>query len=674
MGTQAKQIEMDKTAELYKQLHEDRRKLIEQWEESVNNMKSRDNQLERLSEEYADNQQRKKLKEEKMKDKKSAYDKADDESKKLEEQITTLGRQLERMRLDHVNVKAEHVSFKDEVEILKNQLGSTESERTTTRKIMNMKARTLDAQKQKHETLQRNFQAQQRSLDDARQCTKEKDAMSAEAERMRNEMVHTLKSLEKDVKLAKDNLYKESQELARLRAGEADTLGEISGATSAIKNLQFQIGRLDTERQRQQELLYAVDFQSQLMQRKVARVSGERTVEEKEEFNKKLEQLGKQLEEQQTLHSVLLAQNKRQDTEVKNAQRILAGIHKENDSMKGSMEELELTNTIMNRTVGTAIKEKEESLMQHDVLRLEVKRLRQQLNSKSESVFSLENRKQQLRCADEERHKAAIELAERKRKIYNLKMKYENVLHKVKREGDEETRSQAYFVLKAAQNKEELQRKGDEMDNKIRKAEREIRALENTLGHLLARNKRYKENFQQATTQNQSELEEKQMLEDQSRAANEVLFRKKKAMAQLDREEEEDRKRHEELQANLKSLGVQRQNLTAERDVLDHDLHAQNPKLERAAATKESWTRRAMEAGVELTAEAPHTLDIDTKCLKDLNQSVVASLGTALQEHPDVLRLFVSLCAEKGVVRPPRPPSAASRPPSGRTSGLGSQT
>ena len=30
-----------------------------------------------------------------------------------------------------------------------------------------------------------------------------------------------------------------------------------------------------------------MDFQSQLMQRKVARVSGERTIEEKEEHNKK---------------------------------------------------------------------------------------------------------------------------------------------------------------------------------------------------------------------------------------------------------------------------------------------------------------------------------------------------------------------------------------------------
>merc|ERR1711937_889816 len=40
--TQAKQIEMDKTAELFRQLHDDRRKLIDQWEESVKSMRTRD--------------------------------------------------------------------------------------------------------------------------------------------------------------------------------------------------------------------------------------------------------------------------------------------------------------------------------------------------------------------------------------------------------------------------------------------------------------------------------------------------------------------------------------------------------------------------------------------------------------------------------------------------------
>ena len=57
-----------------------------------------------------------------------------------------------------------------------------------------------------------------------RQCIKDLNAMSAEAERMRNEMVHILKYLDKDMKLAKENLY--SQELAKLRGDEANTLAK----------------------------------------------------------------------------------------------------------------------------------------------------------------------------------------------------------------------------------------------------------------------------------------------------------------------------------------------------------------------------------------------------------------------------------------------------------------
>merc|ERR1719343_1337859 len=164
--------------------------------------------------------------------------------------------------------------------------------------------------------------------------------------------------------------------------------------------------------------------------------------------------------------------------------------------------------------------------------------------------------KAQLRGAEDERHKAAIELAERKQKIYTLKSKYDNVANKVKKEDGEEQHSQAHYVIKAAQEKEELQRKGDELDDKIRRAEREIRALENTLGHLVTRNQKFKENFINANQQNQSELEEKQMLEEQSRAANEVLFKKKKMLSQLEREEKEDLKRYEELRGQHESLGA----------------------------------------------------------------------------------------------------------------------
>lgn len=54
-----------------------------------------------------------------------------------------------------------------------------------------------------------------------------------------------------------------------------------------------------------------------------------------------------------------------------------------------------------------------------------------------------------------------------------------------------------YFkiLLQAAQEKEELQREGDNLDASIRKAEKEIRALENTLRLMNGRNEVYRRSF-----------------------------------------------------------------------------------------------------------------------------------------------------------------------------------
>jgi chromosome segregation ATPase len=688
--TQAKQIEMEKTAELFRQLHEDRRKIITQWEDAVNSMQQRDNQLEKKGEEYAAGMARKKAKEDKMKEKKGICEGLESENNKLEQAIANTDRQLTKMRSDHLETKESLTQFRDECEVMKNQHRAVENEKLQAQNHHQIMATALEKREMKFQSALKAQQAHAAGLEEAINIRMDKDALSKQAEELQQEMANSLKAVDKEVKTAKENLYKESQALYQLRAQEATTLGEISGAQAAIKNLQFQISRLDMERQRQQELLYAVDFQSQLMQRKVARVSGERTVEERDDFNKKLEQLEKQTEEQKGLHTILTQQVKRQDAELKNANRALAAIKKESDSFKGVMEELELSNTNLGRTVNNTVKEKEESLMQHDVLKLEVKRLRQNLSTKSEDLYSLENRKQQLRIsmeerekeievhtevlaaqkrgAEDERHKTAIELAERKQKIFTLKSKYDNILSKVKKDDGEEVHSQAHYMIKAAQEKEELQRKGDELDDKIKRAEREMRALENTLGHLVTRNQKYKENFQQANQQTQAESEEKQMLEEQSRAANEVLFKKKKQLSQLEREVEEDNQRFDELSSNLQQIDQHVSELAAAKDLLQDDINSRQDKLDRAEQALEVSRRRASQAGLEMGPEDPATLDIEAKALKHQNESVLHALTNALQEHPDdVLPLFESLCTERGLKRPSRPPSgASSRPGSGR--------
>ena len=193
------------------------------------------------------------------------------------------------------------------------------------------------------------------------------------------------------------------------------------------------------------------------------------------------------------------------------------------------------------RHLKEVIKNEEEQMVAHDVLKLELKRLRESLNAKADEVFGLQNRKfqlqvrrarplrpcdargdalhfethpsrptppqmsmeereqevkvhgdvlrAQLKAAEEERAAAGKELSERLIRAERLNNKYEIICGRMGGDGgDDGEHTQAYYVIKAAQEREELQRQGDELDQQIQKSEREIRALEKTLSHLYSKN------------------------------------------------------------------------------------------------------------------------------------------------------------------------------------------
>ena len=58
---------------------------------------------------------------------------------------------------------------------------------------------------------------------------------------------------------------------------------------------------------------------------------------------------------------------------------------------------------------------------------------------------------------------------------------------------DGEEHSQAYYLVKAAQERDEIQKRGDELDARIRKGEKEIRALQNTLDMMNGRNHQFRQ-------------------------------------------------------------------------------------------------------------------------------------------------------------------------------------
>ena len=87
------------------------------------------------------------------------------------------------------------------------------------------------------------------------------------------------------------------------------------------RNANQRIKHLDEDAQRQRELVYAADFQLQLMERKVARASGHRTPLEQRDLKQKIAELTETLEKQTAQHAMLTAQCKRLNNDLKQSKR-----------------------------------------------------------------------------------------------------------------------------------------------------------------------------------------------------------------------------------------------------------------------------------------------------------------------------------------------------------------
>jgi hypothetical protein len=320
-------------------------------------------------------------------------------------------------------------------------------------------------------------------------------------------------------------------------------------------------------------------------------------------------------------------------------------------------------------------------------MKLEIKKLRDIVNVEADRVYGLENRKSQLemsmeerekeiqvhkdilsseyKAAEEERHKVAVELQFRKSKVKNLRIKYEGLVQKNSSSSGEVDapgeHSQAYYVIKAAQEKEELQRYGDELDGKIRKSEKELKALINTLDHLKLRNKNYRDKFMQGAEG--ADLDRKQILEDQCRAASENLFRKRRELQQM--------------QSNFDGASRELMEIRNERNMaergfgeaaqinenINKDLQDADARLDNLARSRDSKLNNVRAVKGENFEETHEYLEIMAQDQRAKQQHLLNALSVIIndpfvtQEMPDLIQEIRGTLAESSIRVPSRPVS-----------------
>ncbi|XP_051839182.1 coiled-coil domain-containing protein 39 [Antechinus flavipes] len=672
--TLSAQIELDKAAKDFQRVHAERQELIKQWENTIEQMQKRDKDIDHCALLLAKAKQELRSKENMVKEKIKFLENETENNAEYEKKITLADRKALKLRLDFQNCDKSRLQLQEELDTLKATVTRTSGDlEAIRREMISMKKRIQEKSEKLNEAREQN-DALNRKLKDVMEKTMSVEEKAARMEEMLKEEEKTVKDVENHLSKVKDTLFKSVEKLKVAMHEEKSILSEIEGTQSSIKNLNQRLYRLDLETLKQQEIMYNQDFYIQQIERRMSRLQGELNVEEKAILETRLVDVRNTYEEKKCTMELLESQIKKLENDLFFLKKAMYKSGEEKDSLLNKISELNLFTDRSEKELQKAKNLKQDLLIDYNLQKLELKKLRELLYSKAGEVLSLEKRKQQLYTAMEERteeikvHKAMLlsqiryvdqerqgisaEFHDRLSHIEKLKNRYELLTVIMMPPEGEEEKSQAYYVIKAAQTKEELQREGDNLDNQIHKAEKEIYALENTLRVLHTCNSNYKQSFKKVTPSS-AEYEVKIKLEEQKRNVDEKYRYKRRQMREL----QEDIQSMENTLDVLKNLINNCKERFSEKHAyaveLTNETEEQAPKIERV---QRQCAKLIKEIRLAKETDEPtiEEYDISLREIKEYNKSINKLLVRTLEETPQLFDIFQTYFQQVGLEFPPR--------------------
>ncbi|XP_066537250.1 coiled-coil domain-containing protein 39 [Hoplias malabaricus] len=654
--TATAQIGLDKTAENFRQAHVERQELIHQWENTIEQMRKRDQEMQQCALMLAEVNQVIREREALIKEKKNFLAGEVENNKECERKINVAERQAIRLQQQLQEQESSRIRLRDELQTLKGTVDRAATEVEALRSnLINMKKEISDKTTKLDEARLQNA-ALEEKLQVATEAALSTEERAEQMEQLLRGQEQHIKEIDTQLLRLRELLFRKNQELQGLRAKEKNTMAELSGSRTALSNLESRISKQDQNALKQQGIIYNQDFQIQLLERKMARLRGEVNTEEKQALEKQTSELSKALDEKKNAASVLTTQLKKLQDDIRCVKKEAEKTEAQKRDLTTKIEELQLFNDTSDKELKKLRLRKQDSMVEDNILRLEVKRLRDLLYNRADGMLSLEKRRLQLQAAmkerqeeigvhremltkqikitDQERQGLSAEVHERLSKIDKMRKRYEIMTIAMAAPEGEEEKSQAYYIIKAAQEKEELQRVGDELDAKIRKTEKEIKALENTFHVVNNRNTTYRKSFSKVT-ESSPEYKEKTKLDEQKRAVEEKYKHKRRQIREL---QEDIQGMSSSLNAILQEEATQSQR---KNDVQSHilalnaELFSQQEKLDRVNRQCSKLTKEIRSAK-KTKEETFEERDIELKELKDLNKTVNKMLLELMEERPDL--------------------------------------
>lgn len=574
LATQHTQTELDRCADEYRKVHEDRGGLLDDWENVVRTIAERDKAIQIAAEQYAEGTAWMQQREEVKKDLEKQLDDAKEETEVINYTIKEREKQAQQYRDAVPAVTQQAQEMEDEVSVMRERVA---------RALRDKKNLLTQLQENKENLLRRAAELEATQTRRAQAAARLEGEMNAAADmKQQTELITQLladaekanKNLEKDIEQLKKQQFSMNQDLVKVRESQNTLLAHISGAQAQGKNLAAKVNQLDGESFTQQGVLYNIEFSVQQMEKRVNRAKGERTEEERKELHDKINLLQTTLDELEQQHKILDQQVKRVREELRRAKLDMEKLETAKTRASERIMNINLQVGHSEQEIKKLEQQREDELVQIGTIELQLSRLKKRLQQKSEKLVDLEQRKAQLaadvmereteisvhqsmlkmeaKLAEEERRALQSELQERQRSLKAIRNRHEVVVGKL--DPSQARLSQAQLVVTAAKEREDLQYRGDSLDTRIKRMEKEIMKLEKTISVIKASNSNYKQKFSKVSEEDEA-VRTKKVLQAKFRELKTLMS--KKSYESNDYESTRDNKR-----AELEELRVGREQMS----------------------------------------------------------------------------------------------------------------
>ncbi|XP_069687635.1 coiled-coil domain-containing protein 39 isoform X2 [Periplaneta americana] len=595
---------LQRTADLFKKTHSERQESIAQWENSVRILHQRDRDIHNLMQEIALIRAEERQKLETLREHKQFYENEVKNNNETDAQISVITRSLIQRRDDYNKCCKLVEEMTQELARVRRTLAATalrvENHRarniSLSKDIKAKKSRIIEMSAVVHNT--------QKRLDQVTENT----TSAAERARHLEEMIQceekTVDIVIKDTERLNELLFRTQRELNNLKKQEEQQQIDIRCLESAKSQISSRIQQQGKELSRQKEIIYNKEFEAQMIEARINRLTGADLDYEVEEANeKKIAELEKTLSEKTATFNLLTGQNKKLEERMQGLTKTLARDAAELEKLVNKKEDQVLMTDGGQKQLEIKKAHLQESQVEENILRLRINQAEKAIAREGDMVYSLEKQKLDLESAMKEReveivvHKDVLLVHKRKLneeksslisgikaneiKIDQLQKKYDIVMSSLGQSEDGEPLSVTYFKIKSAQEKYELQQEGDELDAKIRKAEKEILAMENTLKVVNAANDTYRRNLS-AVDEQSDEYKKKTELDSQYYSVIGTLKERKSQLNDLNKQAEILEQSLREITITEDELKAVWRNNDQEANDLEKDLRDQTDKLQRA--------------------------------------------------------------------------------------------